>query len=55
MRAFALGVADAHMSRDTLTMSDFCPHCSLKRQGDKGYGGMHDEKDAVNQVRRLGF
>ena len=55
MRAIVLRVAEARMCRDMVTMIESCPHCSLKRGGEYGYGGAHDENCVVTQARRLGF
>jgi hypothetical protein len=55
MRAIVLRVAEARMCRDMVTMIESCPHCSLKRGGEYGYGGTHDERCVVTQARRLGF
>lgn len=55
MRAIVLRVAEARMCRDAVTMIESCPHCSLKRGGEYGYGGKHDETCMVSQARALGF
>ena len=55
MRAIVLRVAEARMCRDMVTMIESCPHCSLKRGGEYGYSGTHDETCVVTQARRLGF
>ncbi len=55
MRAFALRVAEASMGRDTLAVTELCPHCSLKRQGEYGYSGTRYENNVVDQVRRQGL
>lgn len=55
MRAFALRVAEASMGRDTLAVTELCPHCSLKRQGEYGYSGTCYENNVVDQVRRQGL
>ena len=55
MRAILLRVAEARMCRDMVTMIESCPHCSLKRGGEYGYGGTHDANCVVTQARRLGF
>ena len=55
MRPIVLRVAEARMCRDTSTMIESCPHCSLKRGGEYGYSGKHDEGCVVSQARRLGF
>lgn len=55
MRPIVLRVAEARMCRDAVTMLESCPHCSLKRGGEYGYGGKHDEGCVVSQARRLGF
>jgi len=55
MRAIVLRVAEARMCRDTVTMIESCPHCSLKRGGEYGYSGKHDTTCVVSQARSLGF
>ena len=55
MRPIVLRVAEARMCRDSVTMIESCPHCSLKRGGAFGYSGVHEEKCVVSQARRLGF
>ena len=55
MRAIVLRVAEARMCRDTVTMIESCPHCSLKRGGDYGYSGKHDPTCIVSLARGLGF
>ena len=55
MRPIVLRVAEARMCRDAVTMVESCPHCSLKRGGEYGYAGKHDETCVVSQARRLGF
>ncbi len=55
MRAIVLRVAEARMCRDMVTMIESCPHCSLKRGGEYGYSGQHDEFCVVSQARHLGF
>lgn len=55
MRPIVLRVAEARMCRDGVTMVESCPHCSLKRGGEYGYAGKHDETCVVSQARRLGF
>ena len=55
MRPIVLRVAEARMCRDAVTMLESCPHCSLKRGGEYGYSGKHDEGCVVSQARRLGF
>ncbi len=55
MRAIVLRMAEARMCRDMATMVESCPHCSLKRGGEYGYSGQHDETCIVSQARRLGF
>jgi hypothetical protein len=55
MRPIVLRVAEARMCRDAATMLESCPHCSLKRGGEYGYSGKHDESCVVSQARRLGF
>jgi hypothetical protein len=55
MRAIVLRVAEARMCRDAVTMLESCPHCSLKRGGEFGYAGKHDETCIVTQARALGF
>jgi hypothetical protein len=55
MRAIVLRMAEARMCRDTVTMIESCPHCSLKRGGEYGYSGKHDDTCVVTQARALGF
>lgn len=55
MRPIVLRIAEARMCRDTNTMIESCPHCSLKRGGEYGYSAKHDESCVVSQARRLGF
>jgi hypothetical protein len=55
MRAIVLRMAEARVCRDMVTMIESCPHCSLKRGGEYGYSGTHDETCVVSQARRLGF
>ncbi len=55
MRPIVQRVAEARMCRDAVTMIESCPHCSLKRGGEYGYGAAHDERCVVSQARRLGF
>lgn len=55
MRPIVLRVAEARMCRDAVTMVESCPHCSLKRGGEYGYAGKHDDTCVVSQARRLGF
>ena len=53
--AIVLRVTEARMCRDKVTMIETCPHCSLKRGSDYGYGGTHDEHRVVTQACWLGF
>jgi hypothetical protein len=55
LRKIALRTAEARMCRDPNTMIESCPHCSLKRGGEFGYSGKHDESCVVTQARALGF
>lgn len=55
MRPIVLRMAEARMCRDAVTQIESCPHCSLKRGGEYGYAGKHDERCVVSQARRLGF
>lgn len=55
MRPILLRVAEARMCRDAVSMIESCPHCSLKRGGEYGYAGKHDEKCIVTHARNLGF
>ena len=55
MQPIVLRVAEARMCRDAVTMIESCPHLSLKRGGEYGYAGKHDEKCVVTQARNLGF
>lgn len=55
MRPIVRRVAEARMCRDFVTMIESCPHCSLKRGGEYGYAGKHNETCIVTQARNLGF
>jgi hypothetical protein len=55
MHVIVLRVAEARMCRDTTTMIESCPHCSLKRGGTYGYTGKHDDTCIVTKARALGF
>jgi len=55
MRPILLRVAEARKCRDMATMIESCPYCTLKRGGEYGYGGKHDEACIVTQARTLGF
>lgn len=55
MRPIVLRVAEARMFRDTVTMIESCPHCSLKRGGTYGYRGTHDANCVVSLARALGY
>jgi len=55
MSPILLKVAEARMCRDMATMIESCPYCTLKRGGEYGYGGKHDEMCIVTQARTLGF
>lgn len=55
MSPIVLRIAEARMCRDSVTMIESCPHCSLRRGGTFGYSGVHDENCVVSQARRLGF
>jgi predicted nucleic acid binding AN1-type Zn finger protein len=55
MRPIVLRMAEARACRDTVTMIESCPHCSLKRGGEYGYAGKHDETCMVSRARALGF
>ena len=55
MQPIVVRVAEARMCRDAVSMMESCPHCSLKRGGEYGYAGKHDEKCIVTQARNLGF
>lgn len=55
MRPLVLRIAEARMCRDMVTMIESCLFCSLKRGGDFGYSGKHDETCIVTQARQLGF
>ena len=55
MRPIVLRIAEARMCRDTVTMIESCPHCSLRRGGTFGYSDAHEENCVVSQARRLGF
>lgn len=55
MRPIVLRTAEARMCRDSATMIESCPHCSLKRGGPYGYRGTHDADCVVSLARALGF
>ena len=55
MRPIVVRMAEARMCLDSVTMIESCPHCSLKRGGEYGYTGKHDEDCVVSQARLLGF
>lgn len=55
LRPIVLRVAEARMCRDMATMIESCPYCTLKRGGEYGYSGKHDETCIVTQARALGF
>ena len=55
LRTIALRTAEARMCRDPNTMIESCPHCSLKRGGEFGYSGKHDESCVVTHARALGY
>lgn len=55
LRPIVLRVAEARMCRDMATMIESCPYCTLKRGGEHGYSGKHDETCIVTQARALGF
>jgi hypothetical protein len=55
MRPIVQRMAEARMCRDSVTMIESCPHCSLKRGGEYGYTGKHDETCMVTKARQLGF
>ena len=55
MRPIVRRVAEARMCRDTVTMIESCPHCSLKRGGEHGYSGKHDPTCVVTLARDLGY
>ena len=55
MRPILLRVAEARVCRDMATMIESCPYCKLRRGGDFGYDGKHDEACIVTQARALGF
>ena len=55
LRPIVLRVAEARMCRDMATMIESCPYCTLKRGGEYGYSGKHDETCIVTQARTLGF
>ena len=55
MSPILLKVAEARMCRDMATMIESCPYCALKRGGEYGYSGKHDEMCIVTQARTLGF
>jgi predicted nucleic acid binding AN1-type Zn finger protein len=55
LRPIVLRVAEARMCRDMATMIESCPYCTLKRGGEHGYSGKHDQTCIVTQARTLGF
>jgi hypothetical protein len=55
LRKIALRTAEARMCRDPNTIIESCPHCSLKRGGEFGYSGKHDESCVVTRARTLGY
>jgi predicted nucleic acid binding AN1-type Zn finger protein len=55
LRPIVLRVAEARMCRDMATMIESCPYCTLKRGGEHGYSGKHDDTCIVTQARTLGF
>lgn len=55
MRPIVLRMAEARICRDSVTMVESCPQCSLKRGGNFGYSGVHDDDCVVTQARQLGF
>jgi hypothetical protein len=55
MRPIVLRMAEARICRDSVTMVESCPQCSLKRGGAFGYSGVHDDDCVVTQARQLGF
>ena len=55
MRAIVLKVAEGRTSWDEKTLIESCRFCSLKRGGEYGYSGSHDETCIVTQARKLGF
>ena len=55
MRPIVRRMAEARMCRDSVTMIESCPHCSLKRGGEYGYVGKHDDPCMVTHARQLGL
>jgi len=55
MRPIVRRMAEARMCRDSVTMIESCPHCSLKRGGEYGYVGKHDDTCMVTHARQLGL
>jgi hypothetical protein len=55
LRKIALRTAEARMCRDQNTMIESCPHCSLKRGGEFGYSGKHDDSCVVTLARAMGY
>lgn len=55
MRPIVERMAEARMCRDTSTMIESCPHCTLKRGGVYGYTGKHDDRCVVSLARALGY
>jgi hypothetical protein len=54
-RAIVLRVAKARMYRDGVTMMESCPHCSLKRGGEYGYGESTIQRASTRRPVRRAF
>src|SRR5260370_25459026 len=55
MRPIVRRMAEARMCRDSVTMIESCPHCSLKRGGEYGYLGKHHHTYMGTHARPLGL
>src|SRR5258708_40267261 len=55
MRPIVRRMAEARMCRDSVTMIESCPHCSLKRGGEDGYRGKPDDTRLGAHGRQLGL
>lgn len=55
MRSIVMRVAEARMCRDMVSMTESCPHCSLRRSAMDGYSGAHEPDCIVTQARKLGY
>ena len=55
MREILRRVAEGRMARDMETMVESCLYCKLKRGGEYGYTGKHDDTCIVTLARQLGL